>query len=1182
MRLGGAPAVTTASSTSTSASSHSHSRRSLVPTSRHGRRRELSLARSESAVTRSATTRLPLRRRRFLRRRAIRASSTSSSSPLEEPSSDVIDKGNAATTDEPTKKEERLAESKSKKLKADDVNKLQLSLERAQARLAAFRAQEALEREVEDAGDAPLVPSPVREPVAVSSSSSSLSSSSGLEKPTEEGARLRSRVIGWFGDVGRAIMNSRDEDDALDADGNVRSEAKDGVIVDDERDSESDDDIAALENTNEDKEEKGKESKSNKKPTPNVQGGWFRWTDGWRVSESIENITSASWIPSNVVVVGGDQLENTDDSGDEVDLLQRVPLPPWIRQRLFGKRNDPFSSSTATQDKGEDEEDVMAYKGTISMRSVDSAIRDASATAMNVTAAAVDKLDSAIRGIETVEETALKQGKFQQDSVALQILQETLKDARASADEARQANQALEAAVREVTRVQEGLKAGLSSEDAFDALEQAKAAVVRQATSSNAAVADALKQLSYIATRIEQIGGDLVIDDAATQSSKSQRRGLMGAISNARRSAQDALVASELTQTVARLTSFAKGNDSAATRKSQADELSEMVKPALQKVVANALTPVNDDEINSARLACTLSAWVYYLPQMQHALPRNGLRLITSSLDANEVIPSATFRKGKNLVEDSVERAEREWEQTLSAAQVSAKKDVVAEMEASKLAAEAVERAADAFRVAAELKVESGADSEAAQEKTRIAKQLALEAKSKLDAVSEISAANKRKIEKWKMQYELAELENRMQKTVIEQQKKKEAERLRTDRIENASLPVNFCVAAQDETATLWVVVEGSTNFASWQANLTFQPVTFEDESLGVHVHRGAYTAAKTMYRRVEQAVKEHVAKHGARARVRITGHSIGGSIASILGLMLLVRNGAPRYALADIWAFGAPYVMSGGDALLARLGLPRTFMRVVMMGDDVVPRSFSCYYPRWARSILETAPGPFNVDTSGANFLDEQMFYVPMGDLFMLQAMNGDPHPLLPPGPGLYVLDGDGVYEMLATRARQGEDVGDDEAWLNRRRSVSDLMWYDGDDSESDSDSEETNDNLGMNQLACLTQSDAALTASLIVSHIKADELLEREGGGIVDVLNERSRDAAQRVLMNTPHPLTILSKPAAYGDHGIISRHHNPFNYSKALSNARKMKSPSSSSRKTSQWYIDGAPATRPTDSK
>ena len=90
-----------------------------------------------------------------------------------------------------------------------------------------------------------------------------------------------------------------------------------------------------------------------------------------------------------------------------------------------------------------------------------------------------------------------------------------------------------------------------------------------------------------------------------------------------------------------------------------------------------------------------------------------------------------------------------------------------------------------------------------------------------------------------------------------------------------------------------------------------------------------------------------------------------------ILAMLLLVRNGAPRYALADVWAFGAPYVMTGGEALLARLGLPRSFVRMVTMGDDIVPRSFSCYYPQWARSVLDNAPGPFNVDTSSANFLD-------------------------------------------------------------------------------------------------------------------------------------------------------------------------------------------------------------------
>ena len=34
--------------------------------------------------------------------------------------------------------------------------------------------------------------------------------------------------------------------------------------------------------------------------------------------------------------------------------------------------------------------------------------------------------------------------------------------------------------------------------------------------------------------------------------------------------------------------------------------------------------------------------------------------------------------------------------------------------------------------------------------------------------------------------------------------------------------------------------------------------------------------------------------------------------------------------------------------------------------------------------------------------------------------------------------------------------------------------------------------------------------------------------------------------MLLNTPHPLTVLSDPRAYGAlKGSISRHHNPFNY-------------------------------------
>ena len=1007
-----------------------------------------------------------------------------------------------------------------------DAEALQEALERVKARLRQAKASTALaearERSV----------TKVEERVARDS----------VETAPSEPERSVRRVVDWFGEVSASVSRGLAWDETT------------SERVDDQEDEPNESDRVE---TNVDDEAR-----------PRLTGGWFEWTNGWRVvggspstPKSVGESVGADMIAVADAAASVDEASATtkkSNENDSTNFLQRVPLPPWIRQGVFGtsvKESSPM--------------DEMAYETSMTTSEVNNAIRDANETAANVTSAALEKLNSVLIGIEQAELRVEKDARFAKDAVALKALRESLRDARASANEAREAAGGLEAAVREVNRAQAAIRseAGAKGEDALRALEIAKDAVIKQAASSNNAVADALRQVSYVATRVEKLG--LFADEDATAAradkSKEPRRGLLGAIANARESAQDALVASELTQTIARLTSF--GADK-SRRVTDYEELSTMVKPALQKVVANALRPVGDDEIGAARLACALSAWVYYLPQMQHALPRNRLRLITSSLDAEKVIPSSDFRAGKSLMEEAEARAEQVLEEAFVATRAAASKEAKREVAAINAAAEAASLAASALDLASELRA-NAEDEETVLNAIRVAenaKKLANEAQSRLDEAKAIAEQNKKMLEKWKMKCELAELENQMRKTVSEQQKKKEAERIRRDRMENATLPVNFCVAAQDETATLWVVVEGSTNFVSWQANLTFQQVTFEDPALGVQVHRGAYTAAQTMYRRVEEAVKEHVAKHGARARVRITGHSIGGSIAMLLALMLLVRNGAPRYALADVWCFGAPYVTVGGDALLARLGLPRTFIRSVMMGDDIVPRSFSCYYPQWARSILDS--GPFNVDVSGSNFLDEDMFYTPLGTLFMLQASNAK-HSLLPPGPGLYCLDGDGLFEVLSSRARLSDEEDGEESWLNRSRPAAI-----DEDSEA-SDEPARAEKLRLHQLACFTQSDAALTASLILSTLGEDALLDADGG-VSAALSARSRDAAQRVLMNTPHPLTILSKPGAYGDHGIISRHHNPFNYSKALSLSRKMRPAKSElAAQRARTSIDGAPA-------
>lgn len=59
----------------------------------------------------------------------------------------------------------------------------------------------------------------------------------------------------------------------------------------------------------------------------------------------------------------------------------------------------------------------------------------------------------------------------------------------------------------------------------------------------------------------------------------------------------------------------------------------------------------------------------------------------------------------------------------------------------------------------------------------------------------------------------------------------------------------------------------------------------------------------------------------------------------------------------------------------------------------------------------------------------------------------------------------------------------------------------------------------------------------------IKPQENKERRREKLTEVRS------AQRALLNTPHPLEILSDPRAYGNDGTISRDHDPRNYTKAL---------------------------------
>ncbi|KAK7269625.1 hypothetical protein RIF29_22358 [Crotalaria pallida] len=217
------------------------------------------------------------------------------------------------------------------------------------------------------------------------------------------------------------------------------------------------------------------------------------------------------------------------------------------------------------------------------------------------------------------------------------------------------------------------------------------------------------------------------------------------------------------------------------------------------------------------------------------------------------------------------------------------------------------------------------------------------------------------------------------------------------------SSPCEWFVCDDDQSGTRFFVIQGSETMASWQANLLFEPIQFE--GLDVIVHRGIYEAAKGMYQQMLPEVCAHLKARGSHATFRFTGHSLGGSLALLVNLMLLIRQEVPISSLLPVITFGSPSIMCGGDNLLEKLGLPRSHVQAITMHRDIVPRAFSCNYPNHVAELLKAVNRNFRNHPCLNN---QKLLFAPMGELLILQPDKkfSPSHPLLPSGSGLYLLN--------------------------------------------------------------------------------------------------------------------------------------------------------------------------------
>ncbi|XP_054801993.1 phospholipase A1 PLIP2, chloroplastic-like [Prosopis cineraria] len=217
-----------------------------------------------------------------------------------------------------------------------------------------------------------------------------------------------------------------------------------------------------------------------------------------------------------------------------------------------------------------------------------------------------------------------------------------------------------------------------------------------------------------------------------------------------------------------------------------------------------------------------------------------------------------------------------------------------------------------------------------------------------------------------------------------------------------SSSPCEWFICDDDQSGARFFVIQGSESLESWQANLLFEPVQFE--GLDILVHRGIYEAAKGIYKQMLPHVHAHLKSQGSRASFRFTGHSLGGSLALLVNLMLLMREEVPVSSLLPVITFGAPSIMCGGDRLLDKLGLPRNHVQAITMHRDIVPRAFSCNYPNHVAELLKAVNGNFR---NHPCLNSQKVLYAPMGELLILQPDEkfSPGHDLLPAGCGLYLL---------------------------------------------------------------------------------------------------------------------------------------------------------------------------------
>lgn len=243
--------------------------------------------------------------------------------------------------------------------------------------------------------------------------------------------------------------------------------------------------------------------------------------------------------------------------------------------------------------------------------------------------------------------------------------------------------------------------------------------------------------------------------------------------------------------------------------------------------------------------------------------------------------------------------------------------------------------------------------------------------------------------------------------------------------------PCHWYIADDASRHLRHFVIQGTDCIDSWKTNLQFEPVPFEDLGADAKVHRGVYESAQALYELFEPLVSEHLTSH-PHAQLSFTGHSLGGSLATVLALMFKHRGViTDARQIAGVYTFGTAAVFCEScptipvsapaavqvqassdwldDKLLAKLGLPTGLIANVVATRDIVPRAFACDYSAAASLLMKVSPT--YAQHHGLLASNRKILYHMIGEQLLLQPSptfkwvhtHEAQHPLLPPGAGLW-----------------------------------------------------------------------------------------------------------------------------------------------------------------------------------